>query len=159
MTPQKMAFLNKDKIIPWYFVLFFVFLLIVNIIFVTIATKTHPGVVQDNAYETGLHYNDIIKKYHTQKQLNWQTSLDFKNNQIILNLKDKDNQPITNATIQGLVTSVLNTPQEILVTLSPIGDGRYVAYTQFPHKGQWDIALAVLRGDKMMQIKKRVIAQ
>lgn len=40
---------------------FFAVFIIVDIAFVTLALRTHRGVVAENAYEQGLHYNDIIK--------------------------------------------------------------------------------------------------
>ncbi len=40
---------------------FFMVFIIVDTLFVTLALHTHRGVVAENAYEQGLHYNDIIK--------------------------------------------------------------------------------------------------
>jgi len=52
----------KDKLIPWYFVIFFLVLFIVDGIFVYLATSTHTGVVTENAYEKGLRYNEVIER-------------------------------------------------------------------------------------------------
>ena len=52
----------KDKLMPWYIVLFFVVFTIVLAGFAVIAHRTHTGVVTENAYKKGLAYNDVIKE-------------------------------------------------------------------------------------------------
>ena len=39
---------------------FFVVFIVVDALFVTLALRTYRGVVVENAYEKGLHYNDVI---------------------------------------------------------------------------------------------------
>ncbi|MCH2038403.1 MAG: FixH family protein [Rickettsiales bacterium] len=80
---------RRDKLIPWYFVMFFVFLAIVDGTFVTIATSTHRGLVTDNAYEKGLNYNETISAYDAQKNLNWDSTLHYEQPLLTFALKDE----------------------------------------------------------------------
>lgn len=157
MTTEKQKLPFKDRIIPWYFVLFFIVLAIVNVIFVSLATQSHPGVVIDNAYENGLNYNEIIKKTEAQSALGWQASLDIKDNKITLMVTDKFNNPLSNAKIKGMASSVLNKQQEIPISLSEIGKGHYTTRLNLPHKGQWDIAFSIIKDSDVMQVKKRIL--
>ncbi|MEM6602558.1 MAG: FixH family protein, partial [Pseudomonadota bacterium] len=109
MQPSKIPF--KDRIIPWYFVIFFVLLAIVNVIFVTLAARSHPGTVQNNAYEIGLNYNEIIAASEQQDALGWKISIDYKSPHIILKLKDKNNMPLQGASIKAVAKSVLKKKQ------------------------------------------------
>ena len=60
---------KRDRIIPLYFVAFFVFIAIMDGIFVYLATTTHSGVVTENAYQKGLNYNQYITAYDQQEML------------------------------------------------------------------------------------------
>jgi len=57
----------RDRIIPLYFVAFFVVIAIFDGIFVYLATSTHSGVVTENAYQKGLNYNQYIDAYNQQE--------------------------------------------------------------------------------------------
>ena len=48
----------------WYFVAFFGFIAAVNAAMVTIAIRTHSGVVSEHPYEEGLAYNAVV---HAEK--------------------------------------------------------------------------------------------
>ena len=56
----------RDRIIPWYFVMAFAVVFIVNGIFILFATGTHTGLVTENPYEKGLDFDHIVKE--TQKR-------------------------------------------------------------------------------------------
>lgn len=45
----------------------------VNGVFVFFAVKTWPGFSENNAYEKGLRYNDVLNAARQQKELGWRT--------------------------------------------------------------------------------------
>ena len=66
---------QKNNSFPHYFIVFFVILIILDSIFVYLATSTHRGVVTDNAYNQGLNYNKIIEASKKQNDLNWKSEI------------------------------------------------------------------------------------
>ncbi|MCI5050219.1 MAG: FixH family protein [Rickettsiales bacterium] len=57
----------RDRLIPWYFVMAFMVVFIVNGIFIYYATGTHKGVVTENPYEKGLAFDEIVNEVRKQK--------------------------------------------------------------------------------------------
>ena len=64
---------NKDNIIPYYFVLFFIIIAFLDSIFVFIAFYSFRGVIIENSYEKGLKYNQTIIASEKQELLNWKS--------------------------------------------------------------------------------------
>ena len=70
---------KKIELIPYYFVLFFITIIILDSIFVYLAFSSHTGLVSENSYEKGLNYNDIISQKEKQDKLNWITVTKIEN--------------------------------------------------------------------------------
>ena len=68
---------QRDKWIPWYFVLFFVVVAAVNAVMVTLAVRTHTGTVTDHPYEKGLAYNQVVDAANAQDKLGWKSDIRF----------------------------------------------------------------------------------
>lgn len=60
---------KRDKLIPWYFVMAFMVVFVVNGIFVYLAVNTNNGVVTENAYEKGMDYTRIVTEVRKQRAL------------------------------------------------------------------------------------------
>lgn len=71
------ALTKRDKLIPWYFVLFFVVIGAVNAVMVTLAVRTHTGTVTDHPYEKGLAYNKVVDAANAQEKLGWKSDIRF----------------------------------------------------------------------------------
>ena len=57
----------RDRLIPWYFVMAFAVVFVVNGIFIYMAMQTHNGIVTENPYEKGLAYEQIVQEVKQQR--------------------------------------------------------------------------------------------
>ena len=162
MTTNLSQHRRDNKIIPLYFVAFFVFLALLNIIFFYIATSTHRGVITDNAYEKGLKYNDVIEKSEQQALLGWQGDIIFDDvgNMLTFRLKDKNNLPIGGAVVKAYLTFIASEGHDFDVMLPPTDiSGIYQAPLAFPRGGQWNIHIYVSDETANYQVKKWVVVK
>ena len=149
---------KSDKYIPYYFVLFFVVIAIVDGVFVTVALQTHTGVVSHQAYEEGLAYNDILDASKTQDSLGWQSSLSLNSDQttLILELKDNQGQIIEGAAARAVIDRPIQEGLGFDVSLTQQG-GQYFADVAFPMHGEWDVRVYISQGDATYQTSKRFV--
>ncbi len=150
---------KRDKWIPWYFVAFFVAIAIVDGAFVTIAIRSQTGVVTERAYEKGLAYNDILSEAAAQKDLGIEGRAEFKNDEIIWNLVDKDGKPLN-----GIVATVhfyrpTQEGYDFKIELNDLGGGIYSARPKFPLPGLWKARFEATWQDTLSQQKQRYQAK
>ena len=159
-TAQHHAGVKKsDRWIPWYFVAFFVVLAILNGIFVTIANTTHRGVVTENAYTKGLHYNQTLAAAAQQQQLGWSAEIDFIQPALSLRLRDRHGRSIEEAKVVAYLTRTTQAGHDFQVPLPPIGDGIYAQDVRFPIKGQWHVRMAATWQQQHYQQSQRISVQ
>jgi len=84
----------SDKWIPWYIVLFFVFITCVLSVFTWVAVTTHTGTVTDDAYQKGLAYNDTIHKADAQAAFGYVPALARAGDDIRFTLADAAGQAV-----------------------------------------------------------------
>jgi nitrogen fixation protein FixH len=153
------SFKKKDKLIPWYFVIFFVVLAILDGIFVSIATLTHRGLVTEHSYQKGLNYNNIIAASDNQEKLGWDGKINFFQPSIHFSLFDENNLPIAEAQVDVYIDRVLEKNYSFQTSLKYIKNGVYAQDIIFPLKGQWEILVIVEWQQQYYQKKKRVVVQ
>lgn len=129
----------KDKWIPWYFVVFFAVIALLDGIFVYMAVSTQTGVVTENAYEKGLNYNEIIKAAKAQPVL--QQKAVFENGLLRWQLADENGIPITNAFVNAQIIRPVQDGLDFDVRLMHKGEGIYEAPLKLPAPGQWKAQL------------------
>lgn len=149
----------KDRLIPWYFVMAFAVVFIVNGIFIYYATRTHTGVVTDHAYEKGLDYDTIKAEAAQQRALGWSSLIELQYSVLHFTLFDKQSQPIEGAIVKAYITRPTQASMDRTYSLTHQGDGMYRAVVEFPAKGQWDITVAATWKQKHYQTGKRVVIE
>lgn len=156
-TAQKQT--KKDKWIPWYFVIFFVVLAILDGIFVTIALSTHTGVVTENAYQKGLEYNQTLAASKQQEKLGWHGTATFAQPSLSFSLKDANGRAIQGAIVTAYISRATQGGHDFQAVLADGGDGTYSRNITFPLKGQWDITIAVIWKQQQHQQSQRVLVK
>lgn len=126
----------RDRLIPWYFVIAFVLLFVVEAALVTIAVSTQRGVVVDNAYERGLAYNHYIAEADAQAKRGWKGRLIYGGGAIAFTLRDKAGQPLSGADVK-VTCRRSYAGQDFTVTLAEGSAGGYMKSVEFPARGQW----------------------
>lgn len=143
----------RDKWIPWYFVAFFVVIALVNAVMVTLAVRTHTGLVTDHPYEKGLAYNAVVKASEDQAALGWKGELHYADGMLHFTLRDKDKQllPIEKAT--ALIRRPVRDGMDFTVEM-PAGK----ASVSFPVKGLWQVQIdAMSKGVHYQKTERMVI--
>jgi nitrogen fixation protein FixH len=135
---------KNDKYIPWLFVAFFAVVFAVDGLMVSLALKTHTGVVTEKAYETGLNYNRILEDKRKQENLGWH--LDMRTNSaghIEVVAKDKDQTVIVGAKANVYLFRPTQEGFDQTVSLIETQPGHYQATPNYPLKGQWQAFVTI----------------
>lgn len=149
-----------DKWIPWFFVLFFVLLAIVNAAFVTVALKTQPGVVTQQPYERGLAYDNELAAAKELEALGWQAEIALVgDNKLMLNLIDDAQRPLSGAAVRAQVTRPVKDGHDFTLELKDQGNGVYSAPADFPLPGQWNVRIFATWQDKLYQSSRMIMAR
>ena len=141
-----------DRIIPWYFVLFFLVIAAVNAVMVTLAVRTLPGTVTDHPYEKGLAYNQVVLASNKQDALGWKSDIIYDKGQLQFTLHDRNNKPITAEKVTAKLFRPSKATMDFMVTL-PHG----VAPIHFPANGLWEVQVEALVSNTHYQCSKRIV--
>lgn len=163
MTPSNELTL-ADRLIPWYFVLFFVVLTIILSFFTWIAVSSFTGVVTEHAYEEGLQYNQIIRKAKAQEALGWKGAIAITHVtpatiHIAVSLNDKTGSPIPSAKGKLTILRPTQAGYDQTLSLKEAKPGEYTADATLPMEGIWDMYAAFEKEGSTFQIKKTIIAK
>ncbi len=144
----------RDRIIPWYFVMFFLVIAAVNAVMVTLAVRTLPGTVTDHPYEKGLAYNQVVAASDKQEALGWKSDISYSNGQLQFTLHDRNNKPITAEKVTAKLFRPSKAAMDFVVTLTRGG-----APIHFPANGLWEVQVDAQVGDIHYQRSKRIVVQ
>lgn len=145
---------KKDKLIPWYFVAFFIFVFIVNAIMATLATRTYTGTITDHPYEKGIAYNNVIAAEKVQEQLGWKATIELNDSVLHVVLYDENGNELEP---QKVTAHFMRPTQAGMDFEAELKGGK--ANVQFPEKGQWDVRIFATMGEHTYQQAKRVLAK
>lgn len=123
----------KDKLIPWYFVMFFTVLAIVNGFFVYTAITTHTGVVTEKPYEKGLAFDEKLEAARNQPAI--EEYFSFKDGAVSWHLKG-----VEGASARATFFRPVQGGHDFGVDLEAAAD-HYSATPDFPLKGLWHVRL------------------
>ena len=147
----------SNRIIPWYFVAFFLFIAVVDGIFVYVAISTHTGVITEKAYEKGLDYNTVLEHARTQPKVN--DSLKVSDGFIEWRLIDKQNVPITNAIVSVSFIRPTQAGYDFEINLEHAANGVYKGHPEFPLKGLWTANLRSSWNNKQYMASKTILIE
>ncbi len=136
----------------WYFVAFFCFVAAVNAVMVTLAVRTHSGVVTEHPYEKGLAYNAVVEAEEKQESLGWKGSIAYKNASLHFSLRDKNKQAILADKAVATVTRPTQSGMDFKLELT----GKSTPIT-FPARGLWLVRVDVSHAGVHYQQSKRIV--
>ncbi|MFV1982320.1 MAG: FixH family protein [Thiohalomonadales bacterium] len=157
---------------PVVIIIFFVLLVLVDTFFVTIADKglssqvadmvlpksdddskatyNYPGKVVHDYYQKGKLYNNYLENIEARKQSKWKIkkgwlTLPVVNEDAIfqVQLKDKDNNSITNATITGKFIRYSDSRLDVEFSMNHTQQGIYQVNLRLTQPGRWGLALKI----------------
>lgn len=166
---------------PALIVAFFVGVITINIIFVTVAEKgitgifaellpkpktaevadsEFPGVVSHDFQEKEAQYNQYLAQVEAQNRRGWQVRKGWDHKprvgepaDLIVIAKDRDGRPITGAEVHGRFLRTSNSRDDFDFRLSEIGGGEYRGTFRMPLPGLWRLVLEVRKGEARHEIR------
>lgn len=151
---------KSDKLIPWYFVAFFLSFIVVDSIFAYVAVHTHTGVVTTHAYQEGIHYNAEIAEADAEAALHWRSKMSYgRDDMLHFSLRDKTGAPIVGAQVLASFVRPTTAGHDFSLTLKDMGHGEYEAPVNFPLAGLWDARLFVTWQQHKYQHHERMVVK
>lgn len=133
-------------------VLFFGTIIAVNLVMATYAVTTWTGLVVKDDFGASQHYNEKLDSMRRQAALGWTGELNYGNELITFHLRDKEKQPIDNATVTVKVGRPTHEGADRTITLKrgPVDD--YAADLKLL-PGIWNVEVDVkgARGEAYQQ--------
>ena len=148
-----------DKYIPWMIVAFFVVIIAVNAVFVTIAIKTRPGIVTEEAYEKGLAYNQTLDDAAKQAALGWHGTIAYTSGNLTYTLTDKAGAAITGAAVSADIRRPVGDTYDTTAVLNDAGNGLYQSKMDFPLKGLWQVRVNSTKDGQPFQTEATLTIQ
>ncbi len=130
------------KLLYWL-IGFFGVMLLANAVFIWLALDTFTGVIDENAYQDGLQYNQRLEAAAAQRALGWHGNVVQEEAQVVLTLNGPDGQPVRGLILEAEFVRPTNDGQDRTLPMVEVAAGRYRAPLDLPLSGNWDL---VIRG-------------
>ncbi len=138
--------------------------LLVNIVMISLAITTNPGLVSEDYYERGRDYEkNVTTKIAARHALAWSISADFPGSPVMNNnekyrftVVDKQGVPVSNGQVSASIYRPSDVNADFKVEMSEIVPGVYSGDINFPLKGRWEITISLKRGDDVYDFTRRV---
>lgn len=123
---------------------FFATVFAVNGAMIYSALSTHTGLIANEPYRKGLHYNERIAADARQASLGWSDTIDVRRDgHVTLALSHSDGRPVTGLRIEVVLGRPSTNRHDIKLGLAEAAPGRYEAQTAPLPEGSWLIAAEV----------------
>jgi nitrogen fixation protein FixH len=140
---------------------FFATVFAVNGVMIYSAVSTYSGLVANEPYRKGLHYNERIAAEERQARLGWGDSVEIgRDGRIALLVTHGDGGPVSGLKVEAVLGRPSTNRHDIKLTLSESAPGRYEARTAPLGEGSWLIAaearVDVRAEDPVYRMRRRV---
>ncbi len=149
---------TKKSLWPKAIIAFFAVIFMANGFLIYLAVSGFEGLVEDNYYEKGLNYNDVIQ----QEKLGWKIELSFTDdmkagapNKAKVVIFDPKGEPIGGARVRIALRRPATDRFDKEFELVPSGCA-YHGTVFLPVSGLWDIAVKAEKGDDRKEKTFRV---
>jgi nitrogen fixation protein FixH len=111
------------------FIIFFGIVFAVNGVMLTMALRTHSGVVANEPYRKGLKYNERIAADEQQSVLGWSSSVSVSGDarRLVVEIADRDGRAVDGVKAVAVLGRPSTMRNELRLDLAPVGAGRYEA--------------------------------
>ena len=140
---------------------FFGVVFAVNGIFLASALRSYTGVVSNEPYVKGLHYNDRIDAGERQARLGWQETLAVaRSGEIALSFRDDGGRPVRGLSLEGSIGRPVTSRLDRPITFTESEPGLYLAHAGVLDDGTWAVEVAATSrdygADPVFRMKRRV---
>ncbi len=124
----------------WIVFSFFATFITVDAVFVTVALRTNPGVVTEQAYEKGLAYNKVFEWQKDQKNMGYQGEITWEEDRLSVDLRDLQGRIVSGCMLNATFSRPLADDPDIHVQLHE-EKGVYLAKVPSVAPGPWRIQI------------------
>jgi nitrogen fixation protein FixH len=153
---------------PWIFVGGMLLVIAVNMVLVTKAIDTFPGLETEDHYRKGLAYNTNLAAARAQSERGWRAVIAFAadpaaaaegrhQGTLTVRLTDRDGAPLSALTVSAVLTRPTQGGHDFEVPLTGVGEGLYRAALTLPLRGQWEARILAAGGDSRFQDTHRLL--
>lgn len=151
--------------IPYAFIGFFVVVVGVNAVMLTVAIDTFSGIETPSHYVRGLGYNQNLDAVAEQQRRGWHADTVVADTPeavaamawpVSLSLTDKAGRPLQGAKVDMRFVRPTSDGQDRDVMLHETAPGTYTGLAELPMRGQWDLRLLVWHPDGNWQSVERI---
>jgi len=138
-------------------VLFFGIIVVLNVLFATLAYRTFSGQAASNPYTAGLMFNRTLAQREAQTKLGWHVVFRQTESDASLVFTDRDGQPLDGLTITAVLERPATEAGRRPTDFTPEGGGVYTADIA-GLSGAWDIkATARNAGGDLFEVGHRMV--
>lgn len=151
---------------PWIFVGGMAVVIVVNIVFITAAVGTFPGLETTDHYRKGLAYNKDLAAEQAQERRGWQMQFQFQpegasdsahRGRLAVQFTDAAGGPLAHLDVRADLVRPTRQGYDQALTLSTLGNGRYGGEVALPLPGQWEVRILARDGDQHFQATRRLL--
>ena len=139
---------------------FFAAVFIVNGAMIYSAVTTHSGLVANEPYRKGLHYNERITADERQARLGWTETLEVgRDGRVRLALTEADGRPVRAMKIAGVLGRPATNRHDIALNLLEASPGQYETRISMLAEGNWLLSLEARvheAADPVYRLRRRV---
>ena len=137
------------------FVAFFGVIIVVNFYMASLARSTFGGVVVDNSYVAGQHYNEWLDKADAQAKLGWDEAITLDADRHVIVRLTKDAAPLSGIAATGEASHPLGRAPSIALDFVTY-DAGVVRSKQAIPAGRWQVTLSVRYNADIARYKQEV---
>jgi len=153
---------------PWTFVFGMLVVIAVNIVLITYAIGTFPGLDTEDAYQKGLAYNQTIAAARVQEARGWHLDIRYAphpdeasahEGELVVTLRDRGGEPLYGLDVSAALIRPTRGGLDSRIALQPAASGEYRGEATLPLPGQWDVRVYARRGEEDFQATRRIMVQ
>ena len=134
------------------FLAFFAAVFAMNAAMIYTAISTYSGVVSNEPYRKGLHYNDRISADERQKRRGWTDTVAVsRDGHVVVSLAGGDGRPIGGARLQAQLGRPTTNREDIVFDLNETAPGRYERQVGALEEGNWTITIEARTADDSIE--------
>lgn len=132
----------QGRQVLYLFLGFFAAVFAVNGAMIYSAVSTYSGLVANEPYRKGLHYNDRIAADERQARLGWTETIEVsRDGRVRLALAEADGRPVRGLQVAGVLGRPSTNRHDIALALVEDAPGQYEARTAELTEGNWLVQL------------------
>lgn len=139
---------------------FFTVIIGVNMVMMTLAIRTMPGIEVRSAYEASQRFNRELEAIVEQDQRGWQVDVAtgaLRHGKLAVDVRDKAGAALAGLDVQVRLERPTDARMDRRLTLVAIGDGRYEAAVPDLARGQWLVTVEIREAGERRFLSQRRI--